>query len=114
MRKLVAIGVLIAVAGAVVVGTALGATKTVRVGDNYFVRPSGVPGVTVKRNTVVVWRWVGDSPHNVTVSRGPVKFRSSTKRSGTYRKRMRRTGRYTIICKVHGSRDQKMILRVTR
>lgn len=109
-----AIGLLIAATAAVVVGTAIGATKSVRVGDNYFVRSSGVPGVTVKRNTVVVWRWVGNRPHNVAVARGPAKFRSSTKRSGTYRKRMSRTGRYTIICTIHGASDQKMILRVTR
>jgi plastocyanin len=114
MRKLIAIGVLVAVAGAVVVGTALAATKVVRVGDNYFVRSSGVPGVTVERGTVVAWRWVGDSPHNVVVTSGPVKFRSSTMRSGTFRKRMTRAGRYTIICRIHGGGDQKMILRVKR
>jgi plastocyanin len=114
MRKLVALGVLIAVAGALVVATALGATRSIKVGDNYFVRPSGVPGVTVNRNTRVSWRWTGDRPHNVSVIRGPVKFHSKTMRSGTYSRRMRRAGRYTIICTIHGRSDQKMILRVRR
>ena len=92
---------------------ALAATKSVKVGDNYFVRSSGVPTVTVKKNDTVRWNFAGERPHNVTVKSGPVKFRSTTKSSGTYSKKVTRAGTYTIICTVHGQSDQSMKLKVT-
>jgi plastocyanin len=90
--------------------TALAAQRTVRVGDNWFVRPSGVPTVTVDRGDTVVWRFIGRRRHNVTVTRGPVRFHSPTKRSGTYRRQLNRRGTYVIVCTIHGGRDQKMRL----
>ncbi len=56
------------------------------------------------------WRFAGSVPHNVTVNRGPVKFRSSTRSSGSYRKKVTRRGTYTIYCTVHGASDQRMKL----
>ena len=82
----------------------------VRVGDNWFVRSRGVPTVTVSRGAAVTWRFVGREPHNVVVKRGPVKFRSGVERSGTYTRTMRRRGTYTVVCDIHGGRDQKMRL----
>ena len=90
--------------------SALAATRTVRVGDNYFVRARGVPTVTVSRGDRVTWRFVGDDPHNVRASRGPARFSSPTKRSGRYSRRMTRRGTYTIVCDIHGARDQRMKL----
>jgi plastocyanin len=90
--------------------TALAATKSVKVGDNYFVRSSGVPTVTVSKNTTVKWNFAGDSTHDVTVTKGPVKFHSGEKSSGSFRKKMTRKGTYTIICSLHGADDQKMKL----
>ena len=114
MRRFFVAGSVAAIALVALAAAALGATRTINVGDNYFVKSSGVPGVTVKRGTVVRWRWVGRRRHNVRVARGPVRFRSPTQRSGTYRKRIFTAGRYVIICSIHGGRDQKMVLRVTR
>lgn len=87
-------------------------TRTVKVGDNYFVKDGKRRTISVTRRTRVRWKWVGDSPHNVRVSRGPVKFRSKTMTKGTYSKLMTRKGTYRIYCSIHGSRDQSMILRV--
>jgi plastocyanin len=109
MRKLFLV-VLALSALAALAGTALAATKSVKVGDNYYVRASGVPKVTVSKGTTVKWRFAGSAPHTVTVSRGPVKFSSGVKSSGTYRKKMRKRGTYTIYCKIHGASDQKMKL----
>jgi plastocyanin len=109
MRKLILIGVGVLLFGTLAV-TAFAASRSVRVGDNWFVRASGVPTVTVDRGTTVTWRFVGRDPHNVVVTRGPVKFRSGIQRSGTYRKKVRRRGTYTLICDIHGARDQKMRL----
>ncbi len=100
------------VAGAGIVAPALAKTRTVKVGDNYFVRSKGVPTVTVKRGDKVRWRFQGDSPHNVVVTKGPAKFQSPTKTSGTYTKKVTRKGTYTIICTIHGAADQSMKLRV--
>ena len=97
---------------AVLAASAPSATR-VKIGDNYFVRPSGVPTVTVSKGTRVRWVWRGENLHNVKAVRGPARFGSDTMRSGSYVKRMRKRGTYTIICTVHGGRDQKMKLVVS-
>jgi plastocyanin len=109
MRKLIVLALAACVLAALAT-TALAATKSVKVGDDYYVRPSGVPKVTVSKGTTVKWRFVGDSPHSVTVSKGPVKFNSGVKASGTYRKKMKKRGTYTIYCTIHGASNQKMKL----
>ena len=67
------------------------------------------PTVTVKRGTTVKWRWTGRDLHNVAVTRGPVKFRSSVKDSGTFSRKMNRTGTYKIHCTIHQP-DMRMTL----
>jgi plastocyanin len=109
MRKLIVIA-LAAATVAVLAASALAATRSVKVGDNYYVRPSGVPRVTVSKGTTVAWHFRGNAPHTVSVKRGPVKFTSAPKFSGTYRKKMRRRGTYIIFCKIHGASDQRMKL----
>jgi plastocyanin len=109
MRKLL-VGIIAATALCALAATALAATKTVKIGDNYFVRSKGVPTVTVSLNTTVKWNFSGDSSHNATVSKGPVKFHSPTKSSGSYSKKLTRRGTYTIYCSIHGAGDQKMKL----
>jgi plastocyanin len=87
---------------------ALAATKSVKVGDNYFVRDSGVPTVTVKKNDTVKWNFAGDKPHNVTVTKGPAKFKSTTKSSGSYSKKVTKAGLYTIVCTIHDGQSMKL------
>ena len=89
---------------------AFAATKNVKVGDNYFVREGSTPTVTVKKNDTVRWAFAGENPHNVTVTSGPVKFKSTTKSSGVYRKKVTRAGLYRIVCTIHDG--QKINLRV--
>jgi hypothetical protein len=60
------------------------------------------------------WVWRGQLRHNVTVVRGPVRFRSRTKRSGSFARKLRRRGRYRLICTIHGGRRQSMRIRVRR
>jgi plastocyanin len=111
VRKLLVPIVLAAAGGALAVFAASAPSATrVKVGDNFFVRSSGVPTVTVSKGTRVRWVWTGSGLHNVKVKRGPVKFISRAMTRGSYSKRMRRRGTYTIICSIHGGRDQKMKL----
>jgi len=86
------------------------AARTISVGDDYYVRPSGVPKVTVDKGTTVKWRFIGRDPHSVTVSKGPKKFNSGVKSSGTYSRKMKKRGTYTIYCTIHGASTQKMKL----
>ena len=109
MRKLLVPVLVVAFAGASAV-PALGATKKVTVGDNYFVKARGVPTVTVAKNTRVKWVWKGKSLHNVKVFAGPVKFGSSSKISGSFAKKLKRKGTYSLYCSVHGKDDQSMTL----
>jgi plastocyanin len=114
MRKLfVALVVtFIAAASAVLATQALAASRSVKVGDDYFIRNGSTPSITVKKGTTVVWRFRGNDIHNVAVTKGPVKFHSAVKDSGSFSKKMRRAGRYTIVCTIHSG--MKMKLRVTR
>jgi plastocyanin len=73
------------------------ATKRVRVGDFFFRSRS----ITIQSGDTVRWIWVGQEPHNVTVTRGPREFRSRTKADGAYRKRLSRRGTYRYICTLH-------------
>jgi plastocyanin len=86
-----------AVVLAVVAVPALAATRTVNVADNVFAPKS----LTVAKGTTVRFRWTGKAPHNVAVATGPVKFRSTTQKSGTYSKRLTRAGTYKLVCNVH-------------
>ncbi len=83
--------------GAALAIPAFGATKTVSVRDDFFSPKS----TSVRKDTTVRWVWRDDNPHNVTVTKGPVKFKSTTKRSGRYSKKVTRRGTYTIVCTIH-------------
>lgn len=112
MRKLLVVGLLaVFLAVLVGVGPALSKGKAVKVDDNYFVRAGAARTVSVDRNDTVVWEWEGRNPHNVTVTRGPVRFASRTKNSGSYRKKLSRRGSYKILCTIHAP-GMRMTLRV--
>jgi plastocyanin len=64
----------------------------------------------VNKGSKVTWRWKGKSVHNVTVTKGPARFHSATKSSGTFTKKLKRAGTYTLICTVHGAKNQSMKL----
>ena len=93
--------ILAAAVAALAAAPAAAATRTVRIDDNYFVRSGATPTVTVKKGTVVKWRWEGSRRHNVFADRGPRTFRSKKKRTGTFERTMRVRGTYRIICEVH-------------
>lgn len=111
VRKLLLTVLAVLLAGSLA-ASAFAATRSVRVGDNWFERSRAVPTVTVRRGDTVTWRWVGSAPHNVVVRRGPERFASKVKTSGTYRRRVTKAGTYTIVCTIHGASDQSMKLRV--
>jgi plastocyanin len=109
LRKLLVMALVGAVL-AILATQAFAASRSVKVGDDYFVRPSGVPTVTVKKGTTVTWRFAGRNLHTVAVSSGPVRFHSSAKSRGTYKKKLTRAGTYRIYCTIHGRANQSMKL----
>ena len=108
MRKSLIALIVVALAGTLA-SQAFGATRTVRLGDDWFVRDGRPTTVTVQRGDTVRWRWTGRNPHNVQVQRGPASFRSPVKRSGTYSKTLRKRGTYRIVCSIHQP-DMRMTL----
>jgi plastocyanin len=76
---------------------ALAATRSVSVKDDFF----SSKRLTVSKGTTVRWTWKGKAPHNVTAVKGPVRFRSSTKTSGSFKHTFKKTGTYQLLCTVH-------------
>jgi plastocyanin len=107
MRVLLAL----AATAALTAPAALAATKTVNVGDDYFVRSGSKPTVTVNKNATVKWRWVGKVVHNVVVTKGPKRFHSRTQASGTYSHKMTVKGTYQIVCTIHSGMEMTLKVR---
>jgi len=114
MRKLLASALLAGLVGTLLVaGPALSKTKSVEVDDDYFVKEGAPRTVTVHKGDKVEWEWEGRNPHNVTVKKGPVKFHSKTKTSGSYEKKLKEVGTYKIVCTIHAP-SMRMTLKVVK
>jgi plastocyanin len=92
--------------------SALAATRSIKVGDNFFVRDAkSTPTVTVRKGTRVRFKWTGTAPHNVQTTSAPARFASKVKSSGTYSRRLTRRGTYRLVCIVHAD-EMKLTLKV--
>ena len=107
MRRVLILVPVVAVSGALAV-PALAATKTVKVGDDYFVKKGSASTVTVKKNDTVKWNFTGKNSHNVKVKSGPAKFESPIKKSGSYSRKVTKAGLYTIVCTIHEGQTMKL------
>jgi plastocyanin len=107
MKKLIAAAATAALAAGALAIPAFAATKTVQVKDNKFVARS----ITVSKGTTVKWVWKGKAPHNVTVTKGPAKFKSTTQVKGSYSKKLTKKGTYTLLCTIHAP-GMKMTIKV--
>jgi plastocyanin len=87
--------------------SAVAATKSVAVKDNFFSKKS----LTVSKGTNVRWRWAGHAPHDVTVVKGPQKFRSSVKTKGSFSHKFTKKGTYKLVCTIHAP-NMKMTVKV--
>src|SRR4051794_22630441 len=111
MRKLIAAVLVVALAG-VLAATALAAGRTVKVGDDYFVKNNGNRHtLRISKGTKVTFRWVGTNPHNVHATKGPQKFSSRVQTSGRYKHRFTKRGTYRLVCDVHRS-QMKLTVKV--
>jgi len=110
MRKL-PVALIVLAALLVAAAPAAAKTRNVKIGDDFFVRNSGVATVSVKKGTTVKWNWTGHHQHNVVAQSGPSSFQSPLKKSGSFKKKMKKKGTYTIVCSIHAP-DMRMKLKV--
>ncbi|MCW2983706.1 MAG: hypothetical protein JWR63_1276 [Conexibacter sp.] len=107
MKKTIAGVAAAAVAAGALAVPAFAATKTVQVKDNKFVAKS----ITVSKGTTVKWVWKGKAPHDVTVTKGPAKFKSKVQTKGSFARKLTKKGTYTIVCTIHAP-GMKMTIKV--
>jgi plastocyanin len=107
MRRLALALALVSIVAGTFAAIALGATKTVKMGDNFFF----VGSVTVKKGSKVHWTWNTKHKHNVTSKKGD-KFKSSTGKSGGFTHTFNKKGTFTIICTKHPT-QMRMTVKVT-
>jgi len=76
----------------------VGRRATVRVGDLFFRKPN----LTLRAGGTITWRFVSETPHNITLANGPRGFSSPNLSSGrTFRKRLKAPGMYQLFCGIH-------------
>jgi plastocyanin len=114
MRKLLPVALLAGLIATLALAVpALSKTKSVEVDDNYFVHEGKPRTVTVHKGDKVEWEWEGANLHNVTVKKGPVKFHSKDKTSGSFEKKLKKLGTYKIVCTFHAP-GMRMTLKVVK
>jgi plastocyanin len=107
--------VLILVAVTVVAATAAAAdaaTRAIKVADNYYVRAGRAPILTVQRDDVIVWSFVGQRAHTVHSADKRMPFQSRPMTSGRFTRKMTEAGTFTIFCDIHGRDKMSMTLNV--
>jgi plastocyanin len=112
MRKLLALTLTLALFAAGGHAAFARTTRTVKVGDDYFVRKGTPSTITVRHGTRVTFKWAkGASLHNVHARKGPVKFRSAFKSGGSFSKVLSKKGTYRVFCDIH-SPSMRMTIKV--
>jgi plastocyanin len=88
-------------------------TKTVKVGDDYYLPAK----LTVKKGTKIKWSWLADNSdtHDVRLKSGPhgvKKFKSQLAASDySFSKKLTVPGRYKIYCSLHRSMKETIIVK---
>ena len=102
--------VLAATAAAFAVPASSASAATILVKDDLF-----SPKVkTYKKNTLVTFKWVGKSPHDVIARRsGKRIWTIGVRMSGKVKKRFTKTGTYKLICSIHAP-DMSATIKVVR
>jgi plastocyanin len=94
----------LAIAPAAGAAGAAGPNTKISVDDNFF-KPKKV---TVEVGDRVTWKWDGYVAHNVTVEKGPQKFKSKTQSDGKFSRVIRKAGVYRIVCTLHPGMAMKL------
>jgi plastocyanin len=113
MKKILAATAVTALAAAAAI-PAFAATKSVKVGDNFYVRDGGRPTVTISKGSTLKFVWKGTAPHNVVKKSGPGgAINSGAKVKGAWSLTLKRRGTYTLYCTIHGLKDMGLTVKVS-
>jgi plastocyanin len=113
--RVLALAGVVALAAAFAVPALAVHSRTVKVGDFFFLKDTNhTPTVHVAKGTLVKWKFVGSVDHNVTVENGPVKFHSKDMSSGIYKKKVSKAGTYLIECTIHGFKMRLVVGKPTQ
>ncbi len=106
---LLAVGTTVAYAG----------TKTIKIGDNWFVSPTkNNTTVKISEGSRIKWKWSGFDEHNVRLKSAPSgvkksKFKISERSTGTRTtSKLTKPGLYKFICSIHDYDNQVVKVRV--
>ena len=109
-RALAAASVLASAGALVAVGSAVGATDKVFVGDN-FLEPAKMK---IEKGDRLAFEWIGSEEHELAKSKGPGKFFHSGPYGGdgvALRHRFEKRGTYQVICTLHERMRMKIEVR---
>jgi plastocyanin len=108
MKKTITALAAVAVVTAAAAAPSNGAsTRTVALKDNFFAPKR----LSIAKGTTLKWVWKGQALHNVSVAKGPVTFRASTRKKGHFTHTFTKAGTYTILCTIHAP-DMRMTVTV--
>jgi plastocyanin len=113
MRRLCVLvigAVCLAVAAPTALGGGANASRTAKIGDNFY-RPRAL---TVAKGATVTWRWEGRRRHDVYFTSGPRSGRPRrcrAQRHGSCSRKFKKAGRYGYVCTIHGSMTGKVVVR---
>ena len=89
--------------------------RTIKLGNNYFVRKGSPPTVTVKRGQKVVFYWSTSRKHNVFQAGGPIDgkhFHINDQRTGKRVTHIFHTkGTYPLVCTYHNEMKMTLVVK---
>ena len=106
MRKLLLLLAVLAITVPAVTVSALAATKTktTTLQDDFFTKAR----LTIKKGTIVNWKWNTDDDHTVTDING--KFGSHDTTHGNFKHKFKKRGKFTVYCLVHPTEMRQKIV----
>jgi plastocyanin len=112
------------VAASLAVGAnaAFAGTKSVKIGDDWFVKSdqTTTPVVKISKNSKVKFTWSGVDTHNVTLKSAPSgvtksKFTFDDRSTGTKTTpKFSKPGTYKFVCTIHEVDGQKLTVKVKK
>ena len=102
VKRLLALTAAAGTAAALALPAFAATTKTVKIGDDWFVRSSAqgkTPTVNIRKGDTVKWTWSGKHKHQAFQIEGPGHFHSPPRTgSGTFKHKFTKRGTYKFVC----------------